>query len=114
MDKKVTGIVAYVGILCGVFGLFNNWLAMFMPLIIWVIAYVAGDKEGAKFHLNQSLVLIIIGLVGSIIDFIPLLVLIVNLVIFVFTVICGIMGLIFAIKEENKELPLIGAIKILK
>ena len=41
MDKKVTGVVAYLGI------------------IGWLIAYLAGDKAGAKFHLNQSLVLAI-------------------------------------------------------
>ena len=39
MDKKVTGIVGYIG-----------WIG-------WIIAYLAGDKEGAKFHLNQALVL---------------------------------------------------------
>lgn len=114
MDKKVTGIVAYAGILCGVLGLFNNWFAMFMPLIIWIIAYAAGDSKGAKFHLNQSLVLIIVGIVGSIINFIPLLGWIVNWAIHILTIICAILGLVHAIKEENKELPLIGGIKILK
>ena len=39
MDKKTTGIVSYI------------------TLIGWLIAFCAGDKEGAKFHLNQSLVL---------------------------------------------------------
>lgn len=37
MDKKTTGIVAYL-----------TWIGL-------VIAFVAGDKEGAKFHLNQAL-----------------------------------------------------------
>lgn len=40
MDKKTTGIVSYI------------------TLIGWLIAFCAGDKEGAKFHLNQSLVFI--------------------------------------------------------
>lgn len=114
MNKKVTAIVAYAGILCGVVGLFNGWLAMFMPLIIWLVAYFAGDKNGAKLHLNQSLVLIIIGLIGSIIGFIPLIGSIVNLVILILTVILGILGLVAAIKEEDKVLPIIGGIKILK
>ena len=45
MNKKVTGILCYISIL------------------LWVVAYVAGDKEGAKFHLNQGLILNIAGLI---------------------------------------------------
>ena len=37
MDKKVTGIVAY------------------LTIIGWVVAFLVGDKEGAKFHMNQAL-----------------------------------------------------------
>ena len=65
MDKKMTGIVAYI-----------TWFGL-------IIALVAGDKEGAKFHINLCLV-------------------------------CWVMGLIYAIKEEEKEVPLIGKIKLLK
>jgi hypothetical protein len=45
MDKKVTGILSYFGI------------------ILWLVAYLAGHKEGAKFHLNQSLVLTLISFI---------------------------------------------------
>ena len=41
MDAKVTGIVSYI-----------SWVG-------WLVAFLAGDKEGAKFHLNQALVLMI-------------------------------------------------------
>lgn len=100
MDKKVTGIVSYI------------------TLIGWLVAFFAGDKEGAKFHLNQSLVLMIAsyvwgfvtGFVGALV---PLVGTIMGLVSIVFTVF-WIMGLIYAIKEEEKALPLIGSIKILK
>ena len=103
MSKKATGIVAYIA-----------------P-IGWIIAFCAGDKEGAKFHLNQSLVLwiveIILGVISGVAGFIPvvgaiisLLVGICSLVMFVF----WIMGLINAIKDEEKPLPLIGGIQILK
>lgn len=100
MDKKVTGIVSYI------------------TLIGWLVAFFAGDKEGAKFHLNQSLVLMIAsyvwgfvtGFVGALV---PLVGTIMGLVSIVFTVF-WIMGLIYAIKEEEKALPVIGSIKILK
>ena len=101
MSKKVTGIVSYI------------------TIIGWLIAFLAGDKEGAKFHLNQSLVLCIVQLVNSfilsrIIALIPFLGGVVNFVIWLFLVVCWILGLVYAIKEQNKEIPLIGAIKILK
>lgn len=89
MDKKVTGIIAYIG------------------LIGWLIAYLAGDKEGAKFHLNQALVL---ALGELIVGWIPVIGGILSFVLFIF----AIMGIVSAAKEEEKELPLIGGIKILK
>ena len=39
MDSKTTGIVAYI-----------TWIGL-------LVALVAGDREGAKFHLNQALVI---------------------------------------------------------
>lgn len=103
MSKKATGIVAYI-----------TWIGL-------VIAFCAGDREGAKFHLNQSLVLwlaeLVLGVISAIAGYIPgigiilsLVVGICQLVLFVF----WIMGLINAIKEEEKPLPLIGGIQILK
>lgn len=95
MDKKVTGIVAYI------------------TIIGWIIAFLAGDKEGAKFHLNQALVLVLAGLVLSVLSRIPFLGIIfslVSIVVFVFQ----IMGLIYAIQGQDKEVPLLGGIKILK
>ena len=41
MNKKTTGIIAYI-----------TWIG-------WIVAFCAGDKEGAKFHLNQALVILI-------------------------------------------------------
>ncbi len=101
MNKKVTGIVSYIAI------------------IGWIIAFVAGDKEGAKFHLNQSLVINILSLVNNyilawILGFIPVVGAIISLVISIFIFVCWILGLVYAVKEEEKEVPLIGAIKVLK
>ena len=88
MDKKVTGIVGYIG-----------WIG-------WIIAYLAGDKEGAKFHLNQALVLNI----ASLLSVIPLVGWVVSILVLVF----WIKGIVAAIKAEEKALPIIGGIKILK
>ena len=104
MDKKTTGIISYLSI------------------IGWLIAYLAGDKEGAKFHLNQSLVLaiaeialnILKAILGSIIPW-PVKV-VFSIVIWaanVLLLVLAILGIVSAAKEEDKPLPLIGTIKIL-
>ncbi|MCC8168370.1 MAG: hypothetical protein LIO37_03410 [Clostridiales bacterium] len=95
MNKKVTGIVAY------------------LTVIGLIIAFVAGDREGAKFHLNQALVLWIVGVVGGLISYIPLVGGIISAIVSIFCFICWILGLIHAVQEEEKPLPLIGAIKLL-
>ena len=88
MDKKMTSIVAYI------------------TLIGLIIAFCAGDKEGAKFHLNQALVIWLFSLLAII----PC----VGWIWGIFMVVCWIMGLIAAINQEEKPVPLIGGIKILK
>ena len=88
MDKKTTSIVAYI-----------TWIGL-------SIAFCAGDKEGAKFHLNQALVIFLFGLLV----WIPCL----GQIWGIFIIVCWIMGLIAAINQEEKPVPLIGGIKILK
>ena len=88
MDTKTTSIVAYI-----------TWIGL-------LIAFLAGDKEGARFHLNQSLVIFLFGLltpfpcIGQIWG--------------IFIIVCWIMGLIAAINQEEKPVPLIGGITLIK
>lgn len=95
MTKKATGIVAYI-----------TWIG-------WLIAFFAGDREGAKFHLNQALVILLGNIVVGILAWVPYVKIVAGLA-SIFLFICWIIGLIAAIKEEEKEIPLIGGIKILK
>ena len=88
MDSKTTGIVAYI-----------TWIGL-------VIALVAGDREGAKFHLNQALVIFLFGLLG----WIPC----IGWIWSIFMLVCWVMGLIAAINQEEKPVPLIGQIQLLK
>lgn len=96
MDKKTTSWVAYI------------------TFIGWIVAYCAGDKEGAKFHLNQSLIIEIGYLCAMIISVIPIIGWLISWVANIFLFVCWIIGLINAINQEEKEVPLIGQIKILK
>lgn len=95
MNKKTTGIVAYL-----------TWVGL-------LVAFLAGDKEDAKFHLNQALVIWLAALVNGMIGKIPLIGGFVSAIILVFLFICFLIGLIGAIKEEENEIPVLGAIKIL-
>lgn len=101
MDKKTTSWVAYV------------------TFIGWLVAYLAGDKEGAKFHLNQSLI-VWLGLIcvsaGSwmLLPMLGIFTIKIANILQIFLFICWIIGLINAINQEEKELPLIGQIKILQ
>lgn len=88
MDKKTTSIVAYI------------------TLIGLIVAFCAGDKEGAKFHLNQALVITLF----SLLTWVPF----VGWAWGIFMFVCWILGLIAAINQEEKEVPLIGTIKLLK
>lgn len=96
MDKKTTGIVAYI-----------TWIG-------WIVAFCAGDKEGAKFHLNQALVIFLAQIVASVIRLIPYVGGVVGAILGIFLFVCWIMGLIYACQDQEKEVPLLGQIKILK
>ncbi len=95
MDKKTTDIVAYITIL--------GWLA----------AYVAGEREDSKFHLNQALVVNLALIILAMLMRIPLIgwvAALVQLAVIVF----WIMGILYAVKEQDNEVPLLGCIKLLK
>lgn len=96
MDTKTTSWVAYL-----------TWIGL-------IVAFCAGDKEGAKFHINQALVIMLATLIGVVIAFIPILGWIVAPLWDIFCFVCWILGLIAAINQEEKEVPLLGKLKILK
>lgn len=88
MDAKTTGIVAYL-----------TWIG-------FLIAVCAGDKDGAKFHVNQALVIMLFAFLGLI----PC----IGQIWLIFIIVCWVMGLIAAINEEEKEVPLIGKVRLIK
>ena len=87
MNAKTTSVVAYI-----------TWIG-------FIVAICAGDREGAKFHLNQALVINLFSLLG-LIPFI-------GWIWGIFMLVCWIMGLIYAIDQNEKEVPLIGKVHLL-
>jgi len=88
MDKRTTDIVAYL-----------TWIGL-------LIALIFGDRENSKFHLNQALVIWLLGLLGVI----PC----VGWAWGIFCFVCAIMGFVSALNGEEREVPLLGQIKLLK
>ncbi len=88
MNAKTTSIIAYI-----------TWIGL-------IVAFCAGDREGAKFHLNQALVIMLF----SLLSVIPC----IGWIWAIFMLVCWIIGLIAAINQEEKEVPLIGKIKLIK
>ncbi|MBO5248208.1 MAG: hypothetical protein J6B54_02795 [Clostridia bacterium] len=121
MNKKVTSIVSY----CTIIG--------------WLVAYLAGDKENAKFHLNQGLVLgifgtgigIIVSIVTGILNLIAAILNNIAVVAWLFgalawvvgligsvagilTAVLIVVGILNAVNDKEEKLPVIGGITILK
>jgi len=97
MSKKVTDIVSYI------------------TIIGWVIAYLVGTKEESKFHLNQALILVlaqaVLSFLGRIFPgILGVVVSILDLIVFILWII----GLVAACKGEEKEVPILGGIQLLK
>ncbi|MBP3759763.1 MAG: hypothetical protein J6I83_07980 [Firmicutes bacterium] len=87
MSTKATGVLAYL-----------TWIG-------FLIAYFAGDRQGARFHLNQGLVVNLFGLLTGF----P----IIGKIWGLFILVCMILGVVNASNGENKEVPLIGGIHLL-
>lgn len=95
MDKKTTDIVAYL-----------TWVGL-------IIAFVAGDREHSKFHLNQSLVLWLAGTIVSFVAWVPLIGGLVSAVGGLFCAVCWFIGFIGAIQGQEKPVPFLGQFKLL-
>ena len=96
MDKKTTDIVAYL-----------TWVGL-------IIAFIIGDREKSKFHLNQSLVIWLVGTVCGMLAAVPLVGTLISVVGGIFCFVCWFIGLIGAIQRTEKPVPVLGQFKLLK
>ncbi len=103
MSRKATNIVAY------------------LTVVGLVIALVAGDRQASRFHLNQALTLTVCNLVlavaAKILSVIPVIGWLLLLVVGVLNIVVGVLalvGLINAIQDVEKPLPIVGGIQLLR
>jgi len=95
MNKRTTDIVAYL-----------TWVGL-------IIAFIMGDREGSKFHLNQSLVIWLTGTLVGILSRVPLVGWLIGIVGGIFCAVCWFIGIINAMQGVEKEVPLLGQFKLL-
>ena len=96
MDKKTTGIVAYL-----------SWIGL-------IFAFIMGDREGAKFHINQSLVIWLAGTLLGLVARVPLIGGLIGAVGGLFCMVCWFIGFVGAIQGEEKPVPFLGQFKLLQ
>jgi uncharacterized membrane protein len=85
------------------------YIIFFLPLI------ACPESKFGRFHANQGLLLLILGVAGSfILGAIPIIGWILLPVLSIFVFIIGIMGLVNGLNGKAKELPLIGKFRIIK
>ena len=90
-DNKLMGILCYLSIL-------------------WLIPYLTTkDSPFVRFHLNQGLLVLIIGIVGAVLQCLP----VVGWVVSVAAFALAIIGIVNVVNGKVQELPLIGTFKLL-
>lgn len=98
----------------------NNPMGVFSYLgILFLIPLLLCEKNKfVRFHVNQGIVLFIFeiacSLVSGFLIFIPILGMILVTFVSILSIVFAILGIVNVCKNEKKELPLIGGIKILK
>jgi uncharacterized membrane protein len=94
----------------------NRWMAVlcYLGMMIFFPCVLKRDVEFVRYHINQGIVLLLLMLAGGIACIIPFLGWLACAVVYVFSIVCIIMGIVHAAKGEEKELPIIGKIKVLK
>ncbi|MDF2989439.1 MAG: putative rane protein [Eubacterium sp.] len=86
-----------------------SYIIFFLPLL------VCPESKFGKFHANQALILLIVGIVGNIIlGFIPIIGWLLLPLFVVAVLIFGIIGLVNGFGGKAKKLPIIGKYTIIK
>lgn len=94
----------------------NKVISLFAYILFFVPLLAAKDSAYARFHANQGLVLLLLGIsisiISSVIPFIGWF--IIGPFGSIFVLVLAIMGIINALNGKAKPLPLIGSITLLK
>ena len=96
MTKKATDIIAY------------------LTIIGWLLSFFIGTREESKFHLNQALIINVVELAAALVGVIPFVGGIIASIVGLVCLGFAVFGIVNAYNEQEKELPFVGGIQILK
>ena len=95
----------------------NKFLAIFcyFGILTMIFALIAKpDSKFIKYHANQGLTLVILGAAAAVVGIIPILGWIAAGVAAIFALVCTVLGIVNCVNGRAKELPLVGAIRIIR
>lgn len=96
----------------------NRTMAYLCYIFFLIPLFASKESPYVRFHLNQGILLWIVGIVlnipAGILGGIPVIGLIIRIAVYLITLGLFIFGIMAVNKGQAKELPLIGGIKILK
>lgn len=93
----------------------NKTIAGLAYIIFFLPLLVCPDSKFARYHANQGLLLLILGVVGSfILGMIPIIGWIILPLFSILVFVLAIIGLINGLNGKVKELPIIGKYRLLK
>ncbi len=94
----------------------NKWICVLAYLIFFIPLIVDGNNPDYKFHANQGLNLFLLAIIVNVVGvLVPLIGWFIILPVGgIACLVLWIIGSLNAINEQNKPLPLIGSIELLK
>ncbi len=92
----------------------NKWICASAYIFFFIPLIADSENQTYKFHANQGLLIALMGVATVLLGWIPIigwiLAIIAPLVLLVFAII----GIVNALNENEKELPLVGSMRIIK
>ena len=85
------------------------FLGVFLTVIGFIIVYATQKKDKyAMFYAKQGLVIFFIGLIIGAVAWIPIIGQIVATIAWIMLAVAWVIGMIYALSDEQKEIPIIG------
>lgn len=86
----------------------------YFGLLLLIPLLTRPESKFVRFHSNQGLIFMLLGIAVSILAPIPVLGWVIGVVGSIFMLICFILGIVNCVNGKAKELPLIGKIRLIK
>lgn len=101
-NKNVSGNDKLMGVLC------------YLGILIIIPFLMAKDSKFVKFHLNQGLILIVVGLIAYVAGWVPAIGSLVSNLLSIACFVLMIIGIVNVVQDKEAQLPIIGKYNLYK